>query len=317
LHHGTPDGYASSDPSVAINNAGTIVVAHTDTYYAEAGQRGPIADAQVIVERWSTNATFLGEKEVLSATESRYSAYSASLEYNPSVSEDDAGHYVVTARQERYRPDFLNADDKLTSVTAVAQVFDAAGNTLTGYFDISSTADNPVLHTQNQPDVAMDAHGNFVVAFVDANAQGPALYARLFTLAGDGVTGYTTTPPVMTPPIVTPRVIHHVLMPHANPGDPYQIVMLSKQTAVHAHQTFSVRVRVLDVQGHVTRAGTLLQLRLASGHLGAGHITAKVDRHGYATFTGLSIAKAGSYTATVATPDLLTSASLRVTIRRV
>jgi len=292
LHQGEAE-YTSGEVSVAYNNADHIVVAYTNTYYSEPGFRGPIADSQVIAERWGPSAAFLGAQTVLHVPNSG-TGPEKSREYHPSVAEDADGNFVVAARQEYSTYSAADGDYELAATPVVAALFDASGNSLTGTFGVSSTADNPVLHTQDKPGVAMDGKGNFVIAFDDENTQGSALYARLFTHTSDGVNGFVALPPAAAPAAAN-------------------VVLGPKALTAHAGHAFGLRVRLLDGHGHAVKAGTKVHLQLASGHL-AGHLTVKTDKHGFAVFTGLRAARAGHYTLLATVPGFTASAALRLHI---
>jgi hypothetical protein len=162
-----------SDPSVAINSAGIIVVAYSADYYMDPGQKGPLVMRNTLVQRYTADATWLSTQDVSAYTPSDpYYAW----EYHPSVAEDNAGDFVVATTQEL----FTRTDGTEVSQSVVVRVFNGAGSPLTGSLEVSSTADDPVNHTQNMPAVAMDGSGNFVVTFLDQTNTGIRLNGSLF-----------------------------------------------------------------------------------------------------------------------------------------
>jgi hypothetical protein len=175
LLHSGPTAYTDRDPSVAINASGEMLVAYTNVYTSDGdGIHGSIVDQQVEVVRYTSDFTLLGDQHVLAVTGTGvdrwgplYNSYS-SLQYRPSAALDDAGNFVVTARQELYKTDYLTGDTNLVSTSVVGQVFASDGSALTTAFSVGSVQDNPALHTQDYPSVAVDNNGNFVVTWQDS-----------------------------------------------------------------------------------------------------------------------------------------------------
>jgi hypothetical protein len=75
-----------------------------------------------------------------------------------------------------------------------------------------------------------------------------------------------------------------------------------------------VRIEVLDAHGHHIKAGTLVSIRLVSGHL-RGILARRTDKNGQVNFSGLSIARAGHYTLEVTVAGIRKPLTFRLTIR--
>ncbi|MGV6818578.1 MAG: DUF4347 domain-containing protein [Thiotrichales bacterium] len=95
------------------------------------------------------------------------------------VSADDSGNYVVVEET------FTGSDINLS-----AQRYDASGNTVGGPITINTTT----AGDQFDPDVAMDANGNFVVVWSSPDGSGGNdIVYRLFDSSGNPLTGELTT----------------------------------------------------------------------------------------------------------------------------
>jgi parallel beta-helix repeat protein len=95
------------------------------------------------------------------------------------VAIDDAGNFVVAWQTNHLDPSFFNI---------FAQRFDASGAKLGGEFRVDAVAGGDVVN----PSVAMDALGNFVIAFENRagyDGDGYGIYARLYDSQGQSVTG--------------------------------------------------------------------------------------------------------------------------------
>lgn len=188
LHHGGGE-YTDRDPSVAISNTGNVVLAYTNVTYGEPGFRGPIVDQQVEAYsfKWDDTAaggfTQLSDQHVLNVQWNRLlqNFPVKSMQYRPSVAVDGAGDFVVTARQEYYKFSLFDDDFELVSTSVVGQVFGPDGSAQGPAFGVSSVQDNPTLHTQDNPSVAMDGAGNFVIAYKDSTPAGDQLLVMRFS----------------------------------------------------------------------------------------------------------------------------------------
>jgi hypothetical protein len=127
----TPKG--EWDASVAINVFGNFVVAYT-----QAG-----ANFQVLARRYDGSGNFVGQVTVGTPT-------APFNEYQPSVSMDRAGHFIVAFTQQTSPG---NQDVR-------AQVFDSTGNSL-GLFFVSASK----TYDEYLPTVALGEDGRFIVAF--------------------------------------------------------------------------------------------------------------------------------------------------------
>jgi hypothetical protein len=232
LHTGGAE-YTSNDPSVAINNAGRIILTYTNTEYLDPGFRGPITGQQVIAERWNSDATFLGGQQVLEVTHSRFSPNSildSSLERHSSVAVDAAGNFTVAAYQEFYRYELAVGEPVMQWAQVVAGVFDASGNPVTGTFAVSSLEGDSLSHWQDAPSVALDGNGNSAVSFVDVTPDGGAPEVRFFTSGSTAQAPVAPAVVVNTLPFVSPAQDDQPAVVTPNASSPLAVL-------VHHHAT--------------------------------------------------------------------------------
>jgi hypothetical protein len=171
--------HKSLDPSVAINDSGTILVAYTEAFTSpkEKPLQGGIIADQVVVDRLAFGSAGAVTEQVLGPTDYPYSAN----QYRASVALSDDGSYVVTAKQELYQS-FGPGEPTQIATSVVAQAFAADGTARSTVFNVDTVSDNPLVHTQDNPSVAVDGSGNFVVVYTDqpGNGGNEQQMARLF-----------------------------------------------------------------------------------------------------------------------------------------
>ncbi|MCH9674709.1 MAG: DUF4347 domain-containing protein, partial [Gammaproteobacteria bacterium] len=88
-------------------------------------------------------------------------------QYDPSVAIDHGGNFVVVWRDTR------TGDD------TYARLFDAAGNPTTGDFRVNTT-----LANDSEPDVAMDAAGNFTIVWQSVDTSGEGIRGQRYDASG-------------------------------------------------------------------------------------------------------------------------------------
>lgn len=149
---------------VAMDANGNFVV--TWTSYGQDGDRDG-----VYAQRFSAGGTRLG-------SEFRVNATSAGRQDSPSVAMDDDGNFVVA---------WNSFGQDGSSWGVYARRFNASGVAQGGEFQVNTFTTN----AQRYPKVAMDADGDFVVAWQSQNQDGSGygVYARRFTKTGASAGG--------------------------------------------------------------------------------------------------------------------------------
>ncbi|MDZ4689210.1 MAG: hypothetical protein SH850_29385, partial [Planctomycetaceae bacterium] len=113
---------------------------------------------------------------VAQGTEFQVNDYTTGFQYQSQVAMDDAGNFVVT---------WTSGEFDVNGFTDVlARRYDADGTALGGAFRVNTYTTN----TQWYSTVAMDADGDFVIAWQTERAPGPyGVYAQRYTSAGTAV----------------------------------------------------------------------------------------------------------------------------------
>jgi len=158
---------AQVGPAMGMNAAGTSVIAWTSV-----GQDG---DGQgVFAQRFDSSGARAGLEFQVNTT-------TAGDQGNPAVAMDTAGNFVIVWQGAGTGDSF----------GIFAQRFDASGNRVGTEFQVNTTT----AGDQRNPDVAMDAVGNFVVTWDDSHAictgcgifLGSEIFAQRFDFSGNRV----------------------------------------------------------------------------------------------------------------------------------
>lgn len=151
-------------PAIAMDADGDFVVA-----WESYGQEGAGAGSGVFFQRFNAAGVAQG-------AETRANVTTTQFQSNPAVAMDDAGDFVVA--WESY-----NQDGSGHGI--YARVFNAAGTAVTGEFRVNQFTTNQ----QQEPAVALDADGDFVIAWESYGQDGSrfGVYARRFTANGTAV----------------------------------------------------------------------------------------------------------------------------------
>ena len=142
-------------PSVAMDATGGFVIA-----WANA------AGSDVVARRYDASGAAQGD-------EFRVNTTTAQLQTNPAVAMDDDGDFVVAWQSGVYG--YYQSEFDI-----YAQRFDAAGAAQGTEFHV----DGDPYASQRDPAVAMDADGDFVIAWVNSIQYADDVYARLYSAAG-------------------------------------------------------------------------------------------------------------------------------------
>jgi hypothetical protein len=222
---------------------------------------------------------------------------------------------AAAARQLAFEPLPLSGTAAQTLPTLKVDVEDAFGNLAASSAPITLTVNGPAAPTagiqtaQASGGVAyfsglvVPQSGNYAF-FASALNLSPALSGNLAILsapASPSTTGLDTNPLPRTSGSTT------------TPGAAARLRFLSAPETVPTGRAFLVRLQVLDAHGHAVKAGTLINIHLASGKL-RGTLREHTDKNGIVSFSGLSILKAGRYTLLASTAGLHATAALRITI---
>ena len=149
-------------PAVAADADGDFVIAWEDDARDGSAQG-------VYARRFSAAGAPLGP-------DFRVNTFTTGAQSNPAVAMDDAGNFVVAWTS-------VDQDGSLSGV--FAQRFDAGGNAQGGEFRVNTLT----THEQDLPRLAMDADGDFVIAWESfaqvGDGDGDGVFARRFDAAGN------------------------------------------------------------------------------------------------------------------------------------
>jgi hypothetical protein len=149
-------------PSVAADSAGNYVV----TWHSYVGDMGGgFLDYDILGQRYASSGIPLGN-------EFRVNTYTTDYQVDPSVATDAAGNFVIVWKSDLQ-------DGSISGV--FGQRFSMTGAPLGSEFRVNTYTTN----IQNNPDVAADAAGNFVVTWTDGQF-GPVttIHAQRFATSG-------------------------------------------------------------------------------------------------------------------------------------
>jgi hypothetical protein len=159
-------------PAVAMDPAGDFVVA-----WESDAPDGSTAD--IHARRFNSAGVALSNEFTVNLETLGYHAFA-------DVSMDATGGFVISWEDMPVNGVSLQG----ANIGVYARRFDAAGNDIAGEMEINpgATDDNPALSNQDFPAVAMDAAGDFVVAWQDAGSAtaAPSVGARLYLNATAG-----------------------------------------------------------------------------------------------------------------------------------
>jgi len=154
-----------NDPAVAIDADGDYVAV-----WVSYGQDGDLpADGNIMGQRFDRTSVPLGEEFIVNS-------YKIGNQIDPSVEMDDRGNFVVAWSGE--------GKDDLSGI--FARRFDDRGRSQGGDYIINQFTTN----IQNMPSVAMDADGDFVIAWTSYNQGGDSdgvVIARRFNWFGQAL----------------------------------------------------------------------------------------------------------------------------------
>lgn len=164
-----------TQPAVAVDAAGNFVI----TWQSQQDPRAKgekTASYGIYAQRYDS----LG---VPQGNEFRVNTTTADHQLSSSVASDDAGNFVVTWASNKQDP--AGQGREYTNYGVYAQRYDAAGQKLGGEFRVNTYTPQD----QNQPTVAMNGSGEFVVAWQSSGQDGSlwGVYAQKFTAAGSTV----------------------------------------------------------------------------------------------------------------------------------
>lgn len=148
-----------TEPSIAMNASGDFVVAwHSNNQ--DGSSHG------IYAQRYNAAGVAQG-------SEFQVNTYTTSLQYQSSVAIDDDGNFVVTWTSHNQDGDGLGIFAQRYNAAGVAQGSEFQVNTYTPLY-------------QSHSSVAMDASGNFVVAWdsLEQDGSGDGVYAQRFNAAG-------------------------------------------------------------------------------------------------------------------------------------
>jgi hypothetical protein len=161
-------------PQVAMDSAGDFFVV-----WSSFGEDG--SGYGVYARRYSSAGAALDSKEF------RVNQTTSNWQYQPSVSADDAGMFVVT--WTTYGQD----NDQAQDYGIYARIFNADGS---NYVDSSGVTvgefriNNIVAGNQVSSQVAMDSDGDFIVVWVGPDADSTGIYSRIVAI---NLASYATT----------------------------------------------------------------------------------------------------------------------------
>ena len=139
-------------PSVALDADGDFVVAWESYGFQDFHQDG--SSGGIFARRFSAAGSPL-------ATEFQVNTYTTNNQYDPSVALDDDGGFVVTWSS--------NGQDRGLFGGIFARRFSAAGSPVAAEFQVNAYT----IGTQRLPSVALDADGDFVVAWGTSGGMDP------------------------------------------------------------------------------------------------------------------------------------------------
>jgi Ca2+-binding RTX toxin-like protein len=160
--------WADTGPAVAMDSDGDFVV----TWTSDGGMPGEVGDGSqngVFAQRFSAAGIALDD-------EFRVNTFTDFFQGIPDVAMADDGGFVVT---------WISNGQDGSGVGIYAQRYSATGAPIGNEFQVNTTTVGP----QDNPAVAMDAAGNFVIAWDSPDGSGDGVYAQRYNVAGAALGG--------------------------------------------------------------------------------------------------------------------------------
>jgi len=171
-------------PAVAMDATGDFVVA-----WQSYGQASPTSGDDIYAERFASNGTPLGSNFLVNS-------YTSGIQEHPAVAMDATGDFVVA----------WQSDDQVTSTSMndiYAERFASNGAPLGSAFLVNTYTSGG----QEYPSVAMDAAGDFAVAWESYNQLGTSyddVYAQRYSASGAALgSAFLANPATVSPPPLT------------------------------------------------------------------------------------------------------------------
>jgi hypothetical protein len=193
------------NPDVASDASGDYVVVWNTNSYDETatdpGTNQTIAGGDIAVQRFDKYGTPLGTEFVatphtkVNDGQGNVTYLSNGLQTGAAVAMDAYGEFVVVWSGDGTK--VVNSDGTTVNLGddsgIFAQIYDKNGKPVGNTFLVNQT----VVGTQDQPAVAMDANGDFVVSWTsdDVRSSVGGIYARRFTIQGTAVTNEVAVSP--------------------------------------------------------------------------------------------------------------------------
>jgi hypothetical protein len=183
------DGHVGTETLVNTTTGGIqtlsdVAVAADGSYVVTWASQNQDGDGYgVYAQRYDANGNAIGGEILVNTS-------TTGDQTNPSIAIDDAGNFVIAWQTTHLGSGFFNV---------YAQRFDASGNKLGGEFRVDAVAGGDVINA----DVAMDADGDFVIAFennVNHDGDGWGIYARRYDNTGASAASRSTRTSLATSP---------------------------------------------------------------------------------------------------------------------
>ncbi|MEP4091004.1 cadherin-like domain-containing protein, partial [Reichenbachiella sp.] len=163
----------SEEPAIAMNDRGDFMVAWTDDAAAMGLESGDDEDTGVYFQQYKGKEN----EPYCLKEENQVNSYSTSNQFSPSIDVDASGNYVVV-----WEGDWFTSYESARGI--IAQRYNSDGTKNGSEFQVNTTTDG----NQQQPDVAMDSDGDFIVVWrsYDSGGQmGFDLLAQMFDADGN------------------------------------------------------------------------------------------------------------------------------------
>ena len=165
-------GYTDAwEPSAAMSANGNLVITWADwsldPLYGIAAQLFDSSGQPILADKIHVNTTIIDEQA------------------SPSAAMDANGNFIITWHSLNLS--YIPGSEYLRYLWDIyAQRYDSSGNPVGSEFQVNTYT----TQEQYEPSVAMDADGNFVIAWQGEGPDGDGIYARLFNNDGNAVERY-------------------------------------------------------------------------------------------------------------------------------